>query len=511
MADSLHTVVERERKLSAPEGYRWEHVKEFRAYARGRNKATLNADQVRIMAGVLKHKFSDNVLKMILNAHANRLRVARFDVADVRVQEFIFETWVKNSFPDLFTDAIFATLRDGNHVISINWLDDPSSEFGGRIVLTRERWWDGKEGVFVMYGDDARPAYAVKEWTPLGAITEITPGGRGVSTKGKRRNIYFPDRIYRFVWNGGEWEPYSAPEDTPDSLAKNKLTGEPMAGVLDWTKQDGSGIGIPIVHFPNGSDDDSLYGASLLDGGALAFQDQINAIQHDITAASMLNGSPQTFSSGFELPKDEQTEKEIPIVTGPGIHHHSSEEGAKWGVIEGGNLAQLKEAYFLKLEAVCRITNTARHSITGEWPSGEALYQATLPEIAAARKLGESVGPALSTLMHRCTEIANVFGGLGLDENSLITTVFEPPDLRDPLANWSIAEKAAPFVGDRETLRLAGYKPEQIEKIMAEKEKDAKAALSVAQSAFNRPADLDALQSAAGRSLEDDDEEEGAE
>lgn len=501
MAETIHERIERERSSTAPSSGsmskktgKWEIIREFRDYARGRQLKTLNADQMRIMSSVVKHDFSDNVLQLILWTHANRLRVARFDVEDDAVSDFLYDLWVRNQFPDLFADSTYATLRDGNHAISLDWKpsDDLTNQYGGRVQLSRERWWDGNEGVFIMYGDDGQPEYAVKEWLPL----DEQPL--------KRRTIYFPDAIYRYVFDGN-WKPYTLPGEE-DLQAIDPQNGVPMRGVIPWLKRDGTPLGIPVIHLPNGSDDDTYYGASLLDGGPLAFQDQLNAIQHDITAAALMNGSPQTFSKGFSLPDDPNdlsaTPRKIKVKTGPGMHHHADEPTASFETITPGDLTQLASAYQTKLSALCRNTNTPLHLITGQWPSGEAIFRAEMPLIGAVMKLGESLGPQWSTVAHRATEIANAYGQVQLDENALIQTVFEPPEQRDPITLWTAADKAAPYVSTREVLRLVGYMPDRIDAIMDERADEKAESVSAAQAAFSRPVELDALQRAAGQSID---------
>lgn len=474
---ALHDMIEDDRKAVQPSGSPWSDVKKYRDYARGRQKGTLNADQVKVMAAILQHKFADNVLKLILETHANRIRLARFDVENEQVSQFLFTTWVKNSMPDLFADAIYAVLRDGNHALALNWKpsDDPGDPYGGYVSFSRERWWDGSQGVFVMYDDAGKPDYAVKEWTPV---------GRGAK---KRRNIYFDNMIFRFVLEAEGWTIFNL-----DGDVLVERTGEEINGPVAWTKRDGSPLGVPIIHLANGSDDDTYYGASLLAGGPLAFQDQINAIQHDISAACMLNGSPQTFSKGFPQPPDPQDPtKKKPIRTGPGMHHHTDEATADWGTIPPGDLSQLDRGYFAKVNAVCRNTSTPLHTITGQWPSGEAIFRAEMPLVQSGKKLVESVGPSMSSAQHRATEIYNAFGrGPVLDERSLITAVFEPVEQRDELARWTVIEKAAPFVSEEEVLRKAGYSPDEITKIMDERQAAKERGIEQAQAVFNRGAEL---------------------
>lgn len=495
MAETIHQRIERERKTSAPDGFSWTQIREFRKYARGYQRKTLNADQIRIMQAVVKNDFADNVLKKIIQEHSSRLRIARFDVDDEQVSAYLFEVYVKNQLSDLFAEACYAALRDGNHALSLNWhpTDDPDNPYGGYTTIARERWWDGKTGTFIMYGDNSKPIYAVKEWLPLGVAPR------------RRRTVYYPDYFVRYEFDGS-WKVINTEDDIEvirEAGRVDEATGLALEGGVPWTHADGRAIGIPVIHLANGSDDDGFYGASILDGGVLAIQDQINAIQHDITAASMFNGSPQTFSKGFALPKDSNNRPER-VVTGPGMHHHSDEEGAAWGTIPPGDLSQLAAAYRLKHEALARNTHTPLHSITGQWPSGEALYREELPLINDSKKLAESLGPAMSSVMHVSTEIQNAFGLAVLDTKALIRTIFEPPEQRDPLTNWAVAEKAAAHVSKREVLRIAGYEPKRIEEIVSEMEAEAAEALAAAQAAFTRPADLGGLQEANGDTVKTD-------
>ena len=489
MAETLNQRIERERKEARPSLTDWSDVRLYREYARGRQRKTLNADQIRIMAGVIKSPFSDNILKKIITEHATRLRLARFDVEDKGVSSFLYDLWIRNQLPDLFADAIYAVLRDGNHAISLNWQpsDSPNDPDGGRVVLNRERWWDGKDGVFVKYDDSGQPEYAVKEWKSSDGVA--------------RRNIYFPEAFYRFQFRDGAWEPFIL-EGDEELFAIDTETGRPVPGLIPWLKLDGSPLGIPIVHLPNGSDDDTYYGASILDGGTLGFQDQINAIQHDITAAAMMNGSVQTWSKGFSLPIDNEGNP-VRIKTGPGTHHHTDETTAEWGVIPAGSLTELKNAYMTKVEAVCRNTNTPIHTITGQWPSGEAIFRAEMPIVGDTLKLAESIGPQMSTVAHRATEIYNAFGiGPELNEDSLIRTIFEPAEQRDPITIWTVAEKSAPFVSNQEVLRSVGKTPEEIKMIMDERADEKTESISMAQAAFSRPPDMEALLRAGGQAVD---------
>jgi len=492
---NLHDRIERERKAAAPYRTRWESVKRYRAYARGLQRGTLNADQIMIMQTILSNSFSDNILAKILNEHRNRLRPTRYAVEDRTCERFLHDTWIRNQFVTLIANAVWAMLRDGNHALALDWepSDDPANEWGGWVRLSRVRWWDGTSGVFIKRGPHGEYEYAINEWSdPISKI--------------KYRTIYFPGEIrrYRMGENGANWELYRL---STDPEGDGTLTGGP----IPWRKADGSPMAVPYVHLTNGSDDDTFYGVSIFAGGALAFQDQINAIQHDMTAAAMLTGSPQTWSKGFPQPVDTTTQQAVPITTGPGKHHHAESKDAFFGVLAPGDMSQLRDAYLLKVTALCRNTDTPLHTIIGQWPSGEALLRAEMPIVQSSRTRIATLGPDLATAAHRATEIANAFGdGPEIDEQAPITTVFDDPEMLDPIARWALVEKATGHVSEREALRIAGYAPGDIDRIMQERAAEADERQERADAAFGAGPDLAALLKGAQRPTEASDEETDA-
>lgn len=412
MAESLHDEIERQRGEAFPEA---SDLKDFRDYARGRQTATLTPDQRRVLASVANHRFADNVVRMILAAAASRLELTGFLVDDQTATGFLADLWTKNQVADLQYDAHFATLRDGNHAVSLRWqatAPEDADRFGpGRVVLRRERWWDGATGVFVAYDDLNRPTYAVKDF-------RVWMGDP--PRKRLRRTVWFPDRIERYLKEGQGWAPFPLP-------------GDDLANGATWTKADGSPLGIPVAHFANGSDDDAPYGSSDLDGGVIGVQDELNDIQRDVTAAARLTGFQMLAATGVKLEKD-ASGRTKPLVVGPGRTFSDESPDAKFYPIPAGDMGKLTASYDHKLQTITRMTDTPIHLITGNWPSGAALLRAEMPLVSKVQRLAKTVGPAWATVAHRSTEIANAFGGLGIDEDALITAVFAPPEKLDALA-----------------------------------------------------------------------------
>lgn len=437
---SIHTILQDERKLLFPEA---SLLQVFRAYARGRQNSTYTPDQGDALRGVTKNRYCDNICSKILEETADRLELVRYQVPSDAVLAFLQDLFIKNQMADLSGDVHYATLRDGNFALSLNWDAEAS-----RVTLHKEKWWDGISGLYVSYDENNQPAFAVRDWE--------------TRDKKKRRVIWWPDRIERYIQTGATnsgWEPFLLPEDAGQ-------------WPVPWVRPGGSPLGIPVVHFANGSDDDTPYGGSMLDGGVLGLQDDINDMQRNITLTARMTGAQMVTAAGVTLEKDAQgNTKRLKI--GPGAVLISENDSARWGAIPAGDLSQLEKAYMVKLQAIARMTNTPIHLITGNWPSGEALLQANQPLVKKVERLAKTIGPAWATLAHLATEMANVFGRAGLDEDALIMAVFSPADKRDPLTQSQIAEARAPFVSEEEVLRIMGYAPDEIDKILQERQANA--------------------------------------
>ena len=267
-----HTEIEERRRAAQPDAA---EVKKYRAYVRGRQRGTLTAGQQRILRGVLGNRFADNICGMVVQRIASRVTLARFAVdgpaqPSAAVLDYLRGLWTLNQIPLLSEATHHATLRDGNHAIALSWLDDRQ-----RVQLSRERWWNGDNGVWVAYGAGGRVEYAVKDWT----------NEQGIA----RRTIWYADRIERFVADGQGWRMINLPGDFGEATFTGP--GKPVP----WVDSAGDPLGVPIIHFshhaiPNDGDTprDAApeYGSSVLDGGVLGLQDEINDVQRDISAAA---------------------------------------------------------------------------------------------------------------------------------------------------------------------------------------------------------------------------------
>lgn len=438
LTEATHKRIEQERDQAGDD---WRAIALYRDYARGIHPGTLTSEQQRtlrmLVSGEHGRVFADNLCKVILRSATDRLAVERFAVDPVDdtdsaktaasdVADYLAGVMARNGGGALQNRVHYAVVRDGNTAISLRW--DNARQV---VRLRPERWWDGTSGVWFGYDSDGEPEYAVRDWVTHELVTDSI--GRVSRRPVTRRVVWWPDRIERYRKVGQGWQP--AP-----------LDGEPETGIVDWKRPDDNRpLGIPVVHFAANADDDDAYGVSDLAGGVLGLQDEINDLQRSVTGAARHAGFPMYFASGVKGGTQIEVE--------PGIWITVSDAAARAVVLAPGEIGPLLDAYNLKVKAVCRMTATPEHQITGVWPSGEALLRAEIALVQRVERLADLETGPWTTVGHRSTELHNAFGRGTLDENALIRPEWSSADRRDPLSVARIQDAEATALQKIETLR----------------------------------------------------------
>ncbi len=409
MADVLrHEDIDACRERESPDA---KMLCKFRSYASGDHNRVLSAAQRKMLGSAAANAIADNVLRLVLTTAASRLELEGWEVPADPVQTFLDTFYLHARIGRLQFDTNFAFLRDGMSAVSLRW--KPSATDTGRVTAHREQWWDGKYGVFVAFDDFDEPAWAVLDF--------VTYEGKKATD---RRVVYYPDMICRYIKDGQGWKPYELPSDPPGSR-----------GIIPWVKPDGTPIGLPVIAFANSLADEGNYGRSDL-WGLLGLQDDLNSIQHDMTAAGKYTGFQMYYATGM-------TADETKGKVGPGQILTATDPAARIGAIPPGDMGKLIEAHTYKRQTIGVDTSTPMHLITGgEWPSGEALLRAEMPLVDKVKKLARVNGPSYVMLAHRATEIYNTFSKSGepLDEDSPITARFSPPERLDELTTIAVQQ-----------------------------------------------------------------------
>ncbi|MGB3329555.1 MAG: hypothetical protein WBA46_11420 [Thermomicrobiales bacterium] len=363
---------------------------DVRRYYAGEQDAVTTPDQRMALGDRANRDPQENVLARCVDAMAGRLLFRRFVCEDDDVQDWLAEFGIKNRYANEVVTNTVSSLVDGNNAMSLTW--DLDERRGGRVVIHQEPWWDGKAGMYVEVDSEGIAEWAVKEWETV--------------SKQRRRTVYLPDRILRFVLQGEGWEPF----------------GDDDTAVIPWTKIDGTPLGVPVVHFANAITSRDLYGVSALEP-LLSLQDALNGSIFDLVASGALNAIPIYTATGVS---------DADLEIGPGQVWKTGSKEAAFGMIPGGAVTALLDTYRTTKSAIANQFPVSEHIITGgNWPSGLALTKVEGPMISKVTLLGDIFGGQHVLLAHRATEIYNAFGGGELDESAMIRIEYEPVDQLD--------------------------------------------------------------------------------
>jgi hypothetical protein len=420
-------------------------VKRFREYAKGKQAITLTDKQKEILAGLLENDFSDNVLYQVLAEARDRLRFIGFTSKNAGVQQELSNAYAKANLKRRQSEIHFDTLQDGNHVLALEY--DLTEK---RVIIIRQPWWDGTEGVFIAYGSEDKKLFGVKDWHTF----EIDEHGRPSNVV--RRNVWFDHELQKFISrNGGaSWEKAFDPEDMG-------------RWPIPWKKRNGEPLHIPYVHFRNSGKGTINYGLSELEGGLLGFQDQINDLQLALSGGGRMTAFQMYWIAGLD--------PSLTVSVGSGVVWILENPEAKAGVLQPGDMTQLLAIYDKKLQRIAQVSRTPLHAIKGgDWPSGEALLRAEQPAVGKAEVQIDSLQDAWTEVGHRWIEITNRFRpGSVLEEDfdtAPISARFDPPERRDLISKATIVNMIRDDISPEERLRILGKSEEEIAKIIKEKD-----------------------------------------
>lgn len=365
---------------------------DVREYYDGAQATVATPDQMAALGDRANRAYVENQLKRCTDVLASRLLFRRYLCEDSdAVQDALAVFATKNQMTEQMVTNTVRVIVDGNNAIGLSW--DAES---ARPVMHQERWWDGEEGVYAEISDTGVSEWAVKEWTDR--------------AKQKRRTVYLPDRILRFVQSGG-WQPF----------------GDDDTAIVPWTRNgqlDGEPLGVPVVHFGNTVTSDSFYGTSTLEP-LLGLQDSLNGSLFDISAAGATNAFGIYTATGVD-------EDNTSLSVGPGRMWKTGDPNARFGLLNGSDMTPILDGYKATRAAIANQFPVPEHLIAGgQFPSGLALIKAESPMVGHVKLLGETFAPSWVLLAHRATELMNTFGGANLDEDAMIQIEYEPAEQLD--------------------------------------------------------------------------------
>jgi len=345
-------------------------------------------------------EFNSNYCPIVVDALAERLRVTGFDCGDdEELAEQLWDWWVANRGDALQGIAHTAAGRDGDTYVLVDWNEDDAIP-----RLRHQAAYDGTEGIKVHYNRETREiAFASKRWR----IESENPGQAG---KVRRLNLYYPNRIEKYISNQdafeGAWLKYAESES---------------AWPIPWENKAGEPLGVPIIHFKNGADANGL---SLAPGSWVAVED-----------------------AGVDSP----------------VSIGQLEAADLTGVIE------LKDSFVTEIARVSR-TPLSYFQSSGQRPAEGTLKQEEVGLVARAEDRQVGFGNAWEDCLRLGIRLYNTFGEGGLDEDATISTQWDDPQTRNEKEHLETLTMKAKLDVPHETLWAEmGYDADQIAEMKAQR------------------------------------------
>jgi hypothetical protein len=405
-----------------------------RAYHEGFQPVYMNERSREYLDLHVENQFHVNICRVIVNVLRDELTVVGFDTAEKPDKEgvkeqaaWFWEMWGKNKMDVISTQTHEYALRDRESFIILDWdeaIKFPSLTLHERYTLLEANAWQGRwpalsqsmrdrlhgtgAGVWMVYENDdpnQKPRFAVKQWTQ-----ESVRDGR--VRFDQRRTIYYPDRIERWILDGG-WKHYLKDGETEESWPQK------------WVDKKGKPLGIPVIHFKNENLTPEHW-------DAIPLQDVVNKTMVDILGAADLTGFRSFFAFGWYPTTDGETPRADGsnwIKFGPGQINGSMKGADQASVtpVDGADPTPLMD--ILKDVAViaAQITSTpaSKFVTTAAIASSETLKEQdrALKRKATNRKM--IFGDAWEECMLMARRIANAFSSAILDENVEVEAIWK--------------------------------------------------------------------------------------
>lgn len=437
-------------------------------YYRGDHDLAFATEKFANTFGTLFREFAMNLCPAICDAVRDKLRVTGFSVnvgtpaAPVSVpptvvggavnsppataggtdshalRSDIDRIWFRNRMQQRAGEIHKEALKNGD-AYAIVWFDP-----AGDVTIYPQR----AANVTIAY-DEERPGrilWAAKYWR--------------TADKRTRLNIFYPDRIERYVTkNGTESTLPIAADFVPVSGLKSLVSSTKTEDERPETRdlRPGSisnsfGV-VPVFHFANNADI-GCHGSSEL-AAAIPIQDGLNKSILDMLVAMEFSAFRQRWVAGIEVDIDPETgEAKQPFSSGVDQLWVSSDPGTTFGDFGASNLDQflkVKDSFRVDMASV---TGTPLHyflQTSRGFASGEALKQDETRFLAKVRDRQMSFGQTWAELMSFALKLA------GHDGVELVTNWEDPSPTteKDLLENLLLKKQLG--ISTEQALKEAGY------------------------------------------------------
>lgn len=408
----------------------------FRAYYKGEHRLAFSTQGFTNAFWNVFRRFADNLCGNVVDAVVDRAEVLGFAVEDgnEELASTAWQIWQANRMDVRGSQVLIEALRCGDAYVLV-W---PGEDGTPQIFPQQANL------VTVEYDQDnpGRVLWAVKRWMDQ-------------ATKKIRVNIYWPDRIEKFVLDGSVPKPFAP--DGGESVVRNQ-----------W------GV-VPIFHFSTNADI-GQFGTSELKN-VLPLQDALNKSIVDMLVGSETHALPQRWVTGLEIETDPTTGKvRSPFTAGVDKIWAAESPDAKFGQFSAADLGQMVAVSDMFRLSVARVSRTPLHYLTplnGDFPSGEALRTAEAPFVKKVKRYTGAFGNVWEDAMKLALRISGT-----QDAPRLSTQWTDPSPVSEKEKLDTLTTKQGLGVPTSQLLSEAGYGEADVKRMLAEKaaERDAASA-----------------------------------
>lgn len=429
-------------------------VRLYRDYVEGRQRSFLTQRQramLNIKSSALEQLYI-NYCELVVDAMADRLTVTSIDGDSSQASKWSAEVLAFNRFDGLQMDVTDGTVGDGATYLMVDY--DNAAQMPR---FSHEPAWDGYLGVIPIYDRMLKTVVvAIKVWYENSAY--------------RRFNIYWPDRIEKYIEAGSEAGittvvPLEVDEQgLPHTAFANGAFGVP------WVDKNGLAVGVPILPFRNRKKSHRTSGISAI-ASVIPLQDGLNRTLIDMLMTSGLTAFQIRVALGFN-PPDTLAPGEWVVISGDAPPTREVQVDAR--VLETGQIVPfISQASFL-IDQIGTVSQTPLPTIMGgDNSSGEALKQREVGLLSKVGRFQTKVGNDWEDAMTLAARVQDAFGNKAAPVVKRWNTRWQDAQTRsdgDVIAN---AMKVQPLVGDEEALHLIapvyGYDEAKIKALLAAK------------------------------------------
>ena len=382
-------------------------------------------DRIKAFAQRSGLNFRDNFCAVVADVLSERLDVIGFASLDEDLSSWAWEVWQSNRMDGVQTAVHTGAAVKGDAYVLVDW-------DGEKPRLT----FHDADLIVPHYDPDTLEiAWASKKWSWQPEIGKVSV---------TRLNLYFPERIEKYVLRQGLWNKFQDEGDVTWPLA--------------WEGADGP-IGVPLIHFANKASRGSFGMSELSD--IIPLQDLLNKTLVDLLSVLDLMAFPQRWALGIEG-------GDFDVVPGNVWMLKSTEPAdARMGEFTPASpdgLLRSIETFIQHVSALSRIPQHLFH-LGNNFPSGEALKTAESGLVRRLQRRQVELGNAWEDAMALAQRVQNAFGEAITSPEILETTWDSVETRNDLLEMQALTAKAGLGVPRHQLWREMGYSADEIEQM----------------------------------------------